>query len=99
MTDQPAPFSIQLGALKKRDKEDSPRAVEKAVIAGEKHGFIDREPKRRGGRLPSPRTGQVHAKVLPHVAQEILEESRRTGKTQGVLLEEAWALYCAQKTR
>ena len=40
-----------------------------------------------------PRTGQVHAKVMPDVSDEIAEEARRRGVQQGVLIEEAWALY------
>ena len=93
MSQENAPFRIDVGDLKSRAKDSSPQAVEKADHAGEKHGFVDREPKKQRGRKPSPRTGQVHAKVLPHIAEELANEQRRTGKTQGVLIEEAWALY------
>lgn len=92
-----APFRIDVGTLKSRSKDASPQAVEKADSAGEKHGFVDREPKKQRGRKPSPRTGQVHAKVMPDVADEIAEEAKRRGVQQGVLLEEAWALYREQK--
>ena len=92
-----APFRIDIGNLKSRAKDSSPQAVEKVDSAGEKHGFVDREPKKQRGRKPSPRTGQVHAKVLPHIADDIANEQKRTGKTQGVLIEEAWALYRSQK--
>jgi hypothetical protein len=69
------------------------RGREKIDFAGEQHGFIGRDPKPKRGRQPSPRTGQVHAKVMPHVAEEIANEAKRRGVQQGVLLEEAWALY------
>jgi hypothetical protein len=91
------PFRIDVGSLKSRSKDSSPQAVEKADSAGEKHGFLDREPKKQRGRRPSPRTGQVHAKVMPAIADAIAEEARRRGVQQGVVIEEAWALYCAQK--
>lgn len=92
MSDKPA-FSIDLGSLKTRRKDTSPEVMDKADAAGAQHGFINREPPKRRGRLPSPRIGQVHAKVLPHIADEIAEEALRRGVTQGVVLEEAWELY------
>ena len=91
---EPAPaFTIDLGALKTRNKDSSPRAMEKADSAGEKHGFVDREPKKRGGRKASPRTAQIHAWLLPEIAEAIAEEAIRTGKTQGAIIEEAWGRY------
>lgn len=95
MNDKPA-FSIEVGGLKSRAKDRTPQAVEKIDRAGEAHGFVDRSPKKKRGRPASPRTGQVHAKVLPHVSAEISEEAKRRGVQQGVLIEEAWALYCAK---
>jgi len=92
MSDKPA-FSIDLANLKSRRKDVSPVALDKADTAGEQHGFVGREPGRKRGRQPSPRTGQVHAKVMPHIADEIAEEAKRRGVQQGVLIEEAWALY------
>ncbi len=94
---QDTPFRIDVGTLKSRSKDSSPQAVEKADNAGEKHGFVDREPKRQRGRAPSPRTGQVHAKVMPHVADEIAAEAKQRGVQQGVVIEEAWLLYRSQK--
>ena len=96
MSTSPAPFSIDVGNLKSRSKDSSAQAVEKADTAGEKHGFVDREPKKKRGRPASPRTGQVHAKVIPQVADQISAEAKRRGVQQGVLIEEAWALYRAQ---
>ena len=87
------PFKIDLSALRTRQKDVSPASIERADTAGEQHGFLAREPQRRRGRAPSPRTGQVHAKVLPHVAEEIADEAKRRGVQQGVLIEEAWELY------
>ncbi|WP_419737877.1 chromosome partitioning protein ParB [Ruegeria sp.] len=95
MSDVPA-FSIDVGSLKSRAKDQTRQAVEKVDRAGEAHGFVDRNPKKKRGRPPSPRTGQVHAKVLPHIPAEVSEEAKRRGVQQGVLIEEAWALYCAE---
>lgn len=93
MTEKQA-FSIDVGGLKSRDKGAAgPGEVERIDRAGEVHGFVDRSPGRKRGRPASPRTGQVHAKVLPHVSEEIAAESKRRGVQQGVLIEEAWALY------
>ena len=92
MSDKPA-FSIDIARLRTREKDISPEAIGRADVAAEHHGFVNREPTRRRGRLPSPRTGQVHAKVMPDVADEIASEAARRGVTQGVLIEEAWALY------
>ena len=89
MSDEPKPFSIDLTSLKTRRKDVSAESVERADSAGEQHGFVNREPPRKRGRQPSPRTGQVHAKVMPDVA----DEAKRRGVQQGVLIEEAWALY------
>ena len=89
------PFSIDLGRLRSREKDRSAAAVERVDRAGEELGFVDRTPVKRRGRKPSPRTDQVHAKVLPPIADEIAAEARRRGVQQGVILEEAWALYKA----
>ena len=89
----PKPFSVDLGRLKSRAKDTSPQALEKTDRAGEEHGFVTRSPEKRRGRKPSPRTGQVHAKVLPNIAEEIANEARRRGVQQGVIIEEAWTLY------
>lgn len=95
MNDKPA-FQINVGNLKTRAKDQTPADVDKIDRAGEAHGFVDRTPKKKRGRPASPRTGQVHAKVLPHVSEEISAEAKRRGVQQGVLIEEAWAFYCAE---
>ena len=93
------PFSIKLnpGKLRSRPKDARPSTVARSDAAAEKHGFVERAPKKRRGRKPSPRTGQVHAKVLPEVAREISQEAKFRGVQQGVLIEEAWALYKADR--
>lgn len=97
MSDDPFAIPLDPTALKRRAKDSSPKTVAKTDQAGEKHGFVERAPKKKRGRKPSPRTGQVHAKVMPEVAREISQESRNRGVQQGVLIEEAWALYCARR--
>lgn len=92
------PFSISLnpGKLRTKPKDTSPGTVARTDEAAEKHGFVDRSPQKRRGRKPSPRTGQVHAKVIPDVAKDIAAEARFRGVQQGVIIEEAWALYKLQ---
>ena len=89
----PKPFRIDLGDLKAREKDQSPGTIERIDQTGDDLGFVAREGGKRRGRRPSPRTGQVHAKVMPHVSDEIAAEARRRGVQQGVILEEAWVLY------
>ena len=95
--DNPFGISLDAGKLKSRRKDTSPAKVAEADAVGEKHGFVERTPKKRRGRKPSPRTGQVHAKVMPDVAKEISREARERGVQQGVLIEEAWQLYKAAR--
>jgi len=92
------PFGISLtpGKMRSKPKDISPKTVARSDAAAEKHGFVDRGPQKRRGRKPSPRTGQVHAKVMPEVAKEIAAEARFRGVQQGVVIEEAWALYKAK---
>ncbi len=87
------PFSVDLKALKTKSKPNDASTNQKIERAGEALGFVDRTPKKRRGRPASPRTGQVHAKVLPHISEEISAEAKRRGVQQGVLIEEAWELY------
>lgn len=88
-----APFQIDVGRLKKIRKDTSVAQDVDLDNAADELGFVEREPKKRRGRKPSPRTGQVHAKVLPNVSKEISEEAKRRGVQQGVLIEESWELY------
>ena len=96
-------FQIPIGKLKARkDKERTPAEQKRVDEVAEAHGFTSREPssieaKKRGrGRPKSPRIGQVHAKVLPPIHEEIADEAARRGVTQGVIIEEAWAFYKAK---
>lgn len=86
-------FKIDLNKLKKTNKNIQPKDLKKSDEIAEEHGFIVREAPKKRGRKPSPRTGQVHARVYPNVSSEISEESQRRGVQQGVLIEEAWELY------
>jgi hypothetical protein len=89
------PFAIQLGALKTRPKDSSPKAIERSDRAGEEHGFVSRPTPgaKRGGRAATGRTKQLHLWVEPPIAEEIAQEAGRTGKTQGELVAEAWAAF------
>lgn len=89
------PFAIQLGALKARPKDSSPKAVERSDRAGEQHGFVSRPTTggKRGGRAATGRTKQLHLWVEPEIAEEIGQEAGRSGKTQGQLVAEAWAAF------
>ena len=87
------PFEVKIPALKSRARESAPGDGDKVDQAAESLGFVERDPQRRRGRPKSPRTAQVHAHVLPEVREEILAEARHRGVQQGVLIEEAWALY------
>lgn len=91
--DNPFGIALDVGKLKSRRKDSTPAKVARTEAVAEKHGFVERTPKKRRGRRPSPRTGQVHAKVMPEVAKEIAREARERGVQQGVLIEEAWELY------
>lgn len=92
-------FSVDLGALRKKPKDGAPEADAKVEAIAEDRGFVERapaKPKRQRGRPKSPRTGQVHAKVLPPFATSISDTAKLLGVQQGVVLEEAWSLYCAK---
>lgn len=88
-----SPFQIDVGKLRSRPKDDTTKAMTGVDRVGEEHGFVPRTLGGRRGRLPSPRTGQIHAKVMPEVSEAIAAEARRRGTQQGVIIEEAWALY------
>jgi len=90
---QDKPFQISLGALKSKVKQSDPAQIKALEEVSEELGFVTREGGPKRGRKPSPRTGQVHAKVMPEIAAAIAAEARRRGVQQGVLLEEAWQLY------
>lgn len=89
-------FFIDLSTLKKVDKPMNQDILNASDAVGAGHGFVERNIKKRG-RQKSPRTGQVHAKVLPIVADQISNEAKIRGVQQGVIIEECWELYRLQK--
>lgn len=89
-------FSIDLKKLRSSSKDVSSNILSASDKVAEAHGFINREPTRKRGRQPSPRTGQIHARVLPHIADELANEAKRRGVQQGVIIEDAWKLYQEQ---
>ncbi|NJM50201.1 MAG: chromosome partitioning protein ParB [Sphingomonadales bacterium] len=91
--DNVTPFQVDLKKLRSTRKLQSEKELSQMEERAAKKGFNSRESSGTPGRKPSPRTGQVHAKVLPNVSDEIKEEKNRRGVVQGVLIEEAWALY------
>ena len=85
--------SNRLAGLKARPKDTTVEEVRRVDEVGEARGFLDRTPRKKPGRKPSPRTHQLHPKVFPTVGQEIAAEAERLGITQGQLIEEMWSTY------
>lgn len=87
--------SNRLAGLKARPKDTTVEEVRRIDEVGEGRGFLDRTPRRKPGRKPSPRTYQLHPKVLPRVGEAIAAEAERLGVTQGQLVELMWEKYDA----
>ena len=85
--------SNRLAGLKARPKDSSPEEVRRVDEVGEALGFVDRSPRRKPGRKPSPRTYQLHPKVFPAIGVAIAAEAERLGITQGQLIEQMWEVY------
>ena len=85
--------SNRLAGLKARPKDTTVEDVRRVDEVGEARGFVDRTPRKKPGRKPSPRTHQLHPKVFPKVGEAIAAEAERRGITQGQLIEEMWSLY------
>ena len=85
--------SNRLAGLKARPKDTSVEQVRRVDEVGEARGCLDRTPRKKPGRKPSPRTHQLHPKVLPKVGEAIAAEAERLGVTQGQLIEQMWARY------
>lgn len=85
--------SNRLAGLTARPKDTGAAEVRKVDEVGEARGFIDRSPRKKPGRKPSPRTYQLHPKVFPLVGEAIAAEAERLGITQGQLIERLWELY------
>lgn len=87
-------FALKLTSKRKPTTQSDINRIDKA---GDAHDFVSREAPARRGRRPSPRTGQIHAKVMPTVQDEIAAEAAERGVTQGVIIEEAWEFYKSEK--
>lgn len=88
--------SNRLAGLTARPKPSSAEDVRRADEVGEARGFLDRTPRKKPGRKPSPRTFQLHPKVFPGVGEAISAEAERLGITQGQLIELMWEQYRLQ---
>jgi len=87
----------RLAGLTARPKPASAEDVRRADEVGEARGFLDRTPRKKPGRKPSPRTFQLHPKVFPEVGEAISAEAERLGITQGQLIELMWEQYQRQR--
>lgn len=85
--------SNRLAGLKARPKGTTVEEVRRVDEVGEARGFLDRTPRKKPGRKPSPRTYQLHPKVFPKVGEAIAAEAERLGITQGQLIEMIWEAY------
>lgn len=85
--------SNRLAGLKARPKTTTKEEVRRVDEVGEARGFVDRTPRKKPGRKPSPRTYQLHPKVFPKVGEAISKEAERLGITQGQLIERMWDAY------
>ncbi len=83
----------RLAGLKARPKDTTVAEVRMVDEVGEARGFVDRSPRKKPGRKPSPRTHQLHPKVFPSVGEAIAAEAERQGITQGQLIEMMWDSY------
>ena len=88
--------SNRLAGLTARPKDTDAAEVRKIDEVGEARGFVDRTPRKKPGRKPSPRTYQLHPKVFPRVGEALAAESERLGITQGQLLELLWEQYTSK---
>ena len=85
--------SNRLAGLTARPKNTGVAEVRKIDDVAEARGFVDRTPRKKPGRKPSPRTHQLHPKVFPRVGEAISAEAERLGITQGQFIEQLWATY------
>lgn len=88
--------SNRLAGLKARPKDTTVEEIRRVDEVGETRGFLDRTPRKKPGRKPSPRTWQLHPKVFPKVGEAIAAEAERLGITQGQLIERLWEQYTAE---
>ena len=88
--------SNRLAGLTARPKHTSADEVRRVDEVGESRGFVDRTPRKKPGRKPSPRTYQLHPKVFPKVGEAIAAEAEKLGVTQGQLIEDMWESYISR---
>lgn len=55
--------------------------------------------RKKPGRKKSPRTYQLHPKVMPAIGEAIALEAEQKGLTQGQMIENMWEAYCVQVKR
>lgn len=67
--------------------------VRRADEIREARGGLDRTPRKKPERKPSPRTHQLHPKVFPEVEEAVAQEAEKLGITQGQLIEKMWETY------
>lgn len=89
--------SNRLAGLTARPKITGIEEIRTVDRVGEGHGFLDRTARKKPGRKPSPRTHQLHPKVLPEIGEAISAEAECLGLTQGQLLERMWEIYNAKR--
>ena len=85
--------SNRRAGLTTRQKDTTVDGIRCIDGVGEARGFIEETPRKKPGRKPSPRTHQLHPKVLPVVGEAISAEAERLGITQGQLVERMWSVY------
>lgn len=85
--------SNRLGGLVARPKPSTVEDVRRIDEVGEARGFVDRTPRKKPGRKPSPRTYQMHPKVMPQIGEAITDEAEKLGLTHGQLIEKMWQIY------
>ena len=84
--------------LKARSKDRVEDALQDIDQIGDRRGFVDREPvarsdtpeRKKPGRKPSPRTQQLHPRVLPATGQAFLAAAKRRRLSQGQMFEILW---------
>ena len=90
-----------LPGLKARPKERVEEVLQDIDEIGARRGFVDREPatsmgapfRKKPGRKPSPRTQQLHPRVLPSTGRAFLDAAKDRRLSQGQMFEVIWAYW------
>lgn len=88
-----------LSGLSVRQKTFTKENVRHIDDNGEAHGLLDRSHRKKPGRKPSPRTYQMHPKLMPKVGEAITLEAEALGLTQGQFIERMWQVYLGSAKR